>query len=63
MMFLENGKKEKAIEYVLQENNENLFEEKANLLIKLEKYEEAAEVALRINDADKFEEIFNIILN
>ena len=63
MMFLENGKKEKAIEYALQENNENLFEEKANLLIKLEKYEEAAEVALRINDADKFEEIFNIIFS
>ena len=49
---------EKAIEYALQENNEKLFEDKANLLIKLEKYEDAAEVALRIKD--KFEEIFNI---
>ena len=61
MMFLENGKKEKALEYVLKENNENLFEEKANLLIKLEKYEEAAEVALRIKEQEKFEEIFNSI--
>ena len=60
-MFLENGKKEKALEYVLKENNENLFEEKANLLIKLEKYEEAAEVALRIKEQEKFEEIFNSI--
>ena len=61
MMFLENNKKEKAYEYAQKENNENLFEDKANFLIKLEKYEEAAEVAIRIKDDDKCEELFNII--
>ena len=61
MMFLENGKKEKAIEYALKENNENLYEDKTNFLIKMEKYEDAAEVAIKIKDNDKFDELFNII--
>ena len=61
MMFLENGKKEKAIEYALKENNEILYEDKTNFLIKMEKYEEAAEVAIKIKDNDKCDELFNII--
>ena len=61
MMFLENDKKEKAIEYALKENNDNLLEDKINLLIKLEKYEEAAESALKIKDLDKCLEYFNNI--
>ena len=61
MMFLENGKREKAIEYALKENNENLYEDKTNFLIKMEKYEDAAEVAIKIKDNDKFDELFNII--
>ena len=60
-MFLENKETEKAIKYALKENNENLFEDKVNFLIKLEKYEEAAEVAISIKDADKCDELFNII--
>ena len=63
MMFLEHGKKEKAVEYALKENNDNLLEEKINLLIKLEKYEEAAEAALKIKDLDKCVEYFNNISN
>ena len=60
-MFLENGNKEKALEYALKENKDNLYEDKAILLIKLEKYTEAGEAALKIKDRDKFEEIFNMI--
>ena len=63
MMFLEHGKKEKAVEYALKENNDNLLEDKINLLIKLEKYEEAAEAALKIKDLDKCIEYFNNISN
>ena len=61
MMFLEDGNKEKALEYAQKENNENLYEDKADLLIKLENYEDAAETALKIKDQEKFEELFNII--
>ena len=60
-MFLENGKKEKAIEFALKENNDSLLEEKINLLIKLEKYEDAAEAALKIKDEEKCLEKFNNI--
>ena len=63
MMFLEHEKKEKAVEYALKENNDNLLEDKINLLIKLEKYEEAAEAALKIKDLDKCIEYFNNISN
>jgi DNA helicase-4 len=44
-----------------KETKENLYEDKANLLIKLEKYEDAAEVAIKIKDQDKCDEIFNIL--
>jgi hypothetical protein len=60
-MFFEHGDKKKAEDYAIKENNVNLFEDKANLLIKLEKYIEAGEAALKIKDRDKFEEIFNTI--
>ena len=60
-MFFEHGDKKKAEDYANRENNVNLFEDKANLLIKLEKYIEAGEAALKIKDRDKFEEIFNTI--
>ena len=60
-MFFENGDKKKSEEYAMKENNVNLFEDKANLLIKLEKYIEAGEASLKIKDRDKFEEIFNTI--
>ena len=60
-MFLENNQKDKAIFYAEKETKENLNEEKANLLIKLEKYEDAAEVAIKIKDQDKCDEIFNIL--
>ena len=60
-MFFEHGNKQKALEYADKETKENLYEDKANLLIKLEKYREAAEAALKIKDRDKFEEIFNTI--
>ena len=61
LMFFEHGDKNKASIYAEKENNVNLFEDKANLLIKLEKYIEAGEAALKIKDRDKFEEIFNTI--
>ena len=60
-MFFEHGNKQKALDYADKETKENLYEDKANLLIKLEKYREAAEAALKIKDRDKFEEIFNTI--
>lgn len=62
-MFFENNYKDKAREYALKENRENLYEEKINLLLKLEEHEEAAKVAIKIKDIDKFEELVNTILN
>ena len=62
-MFFENGEKGRALEYAKKENKENLYEEKANFLIKMEEYEEAAKVVVKIKDQDKFEELANNIMN
>jgi len=52
-ILFENGNKEKALEYAKKENNIDLYEDKFEFLLKMEKYLDAVEAALSEKKQEK----------
>jgi len=52
-ILFENGNKEKALEYAKKENNTDLYEDKFEFLLKMEKYLDAVEAALSEKKQEK----------
>ena len=61
-IFKEFRLNDKALEYAMQENNNELYEDKINFLIEIEKYLEAAEAALSDKKNEKLMDFLSIIL-
>ena len=60
--MFENGNKEKALEYAKKETNIELYEDKFEFLLKLEKYLDAVEAALSEKKHEKKMELVHKVL-